>query len=125
MTNLKISFNGELTIRTWDDAENKMQIKYVNTKKCDDKKLIQAAKSILEPKGKMLREVLDSDKTKELDSLLEEILEQKMPNENFIRTMLNDGKNFFYMLTNPVSYLYGSAMPSPLMQGGIGIDFVA
>lgn len=126
MINHKISFNGNLTVRTWNDAENKMLFQYAKTTTEEDAELKRAASLVLEPADRFTKTPIEKDKEeplKYLEYLLTKILKREMPNETFNKSMMNNNGSFFYMAVNPDSYSLGSEMPSPLIKGRIAIDF--
>jgi len=123
MKTSKISFNGKLTIRTFNPINGENIVKKIRTKKGDDVLLLKLAKELNPERYDWTRKYLKSEQTKELDALFEKILKQKLPDETYVRSMSSPTDSFLYLIAHLDTF---GPKPLPtLIKGGIAIDFSA
>lgn len=123
MKTSKISFSGKLTIRTFNPVKSENVVRTIRTKKGDDVLLLKLAKELHPEPFSFARKTLSKEQTKELDTLFEKIIKQKLPDESYIRSMSSSTDSFLYLITHPDTL--GSKPLPTLTKGGIAIDFTA
>ena len=100
------------------------KVQKFRTKKADDVLLLKIAKELNSEPYSWARKYLPSnEKTKELDAVFERILNRKLPDETYIRSMSSPTYTFLYLIVHPDTF---GPKPLPtLINGGMAIDFFA
>ena len=123
MKTSKTSFKGTIELRMLDIASGINKVQKIRTKKADDELLLKLAKELNSEPYSWARKYLDSNKTKELDTVFERILKRKLPDETYIRSMSSPTYTFLYLIAHPDTF---GPKPLPtLINGGMAIDFFA
>lgn len=122
MQKVQPSFTGKLTIRSFDPLLNKVIVKNIKTNKSDDALLFKMSSTLVDPsKFNGERHFVEFEQVKDLDKLLGKIIKKVMPNNEYSRSLMTSGNHFLYMITHPDCFKRNK--PSPLVNGGLLIDF--